>query len=164
MVKVENGEVIQKLQDVARPQFPFQIPTELNKDIVPTIEINPALQRIANIIRAGAANNATSATIYTTPSDRDFYIVAAHLSVSKDATNTSTSSALDVQAAEDNSGRTILQLATTTLTVQQASLSISFPTPLKVARGTPIRVLNDTGVANITTQGGIVGYIDETRK
>jgi len=86
-------------------------------------------------------------------------LVAAQLSLIKDATATSTSTRIN--ATVDNTATPILVLQGITLTAQSDSISLSLPIPLKIDRGTAITTTNTTNVANILTSATIFGYVVE---
>lgn len=133
------------------------LPSTMNI-LTPVIPIT----RYCNIVRRQEAINVLTATIYTTPTDKDFYLTAATLSFIKDATSTSLSSTIRVVI--EGITWQILSLAQLTLTAQSGNQSISFPFPIKIDRGTNITVQNNTNVANVATYGTIMGYTVETTK
>ena len=92
------------------------LPSEIQGPVA-TIEIQPHL----NICKRASALNSTIATIFTTPSDKDFYLVAAELSLIKDATGTSTSSTISVII--EGLAVVLLDIAGITLTVQENSVA-----------------------------------------
>jgi len=126
--------------------------------IQPVREIEPRI----NIARSASAINSTAGTIYATPSDKDFYLTSASLSVIKDVTSTSLRS--DVQVVIDGVTQSVLRISGITLTVQADSISQSYPISIKVDRGTNITVTNTTNVGNVTASGCIQGYTQETTK
>lgn len=130
-------------------------------EIIPVITpVIPIVPRI-NIIKRASALNATSATVYTTPTDKDFYLTNACLSVIKDVTSTSTSST--ITAVVDGTTVNILEIASITLTVQENTVSQKWD-GLKLDRGSNINVTNSTNVANIRASACIQGYTVETVK
>jgi len=122
--------------------------------ITPTVE----LTRVITLSKTGFASNATSGNVYAVPADQDFYMTALTLSVIKDATATSTESA--VWASVDGQFVRIATIATLTLTAQNASIALSFPLPLKVDRNSTITVQNGTAIANVRAAATIHGYIE----
>lgn len=149
--EVIAGAKIQTSRDV--------IPNQIADKVVPVMEVNPKLLRRINTFGAGTASNATSATVYTTPTDRDFFLTAAVFSMIKDATSTSTLSNLITTI--DGASVNLIRIPGFTLTAQSGSISISFPQPIKIDRGVTIRLNNTTNVANITCTATIFGFIDE---
>lgn len=161
MSKIHNNDTIRELVKGANLQVGFdEIPSDLARSIVPTLEVNPEQYRKTTIIRKGTASNATSATAYTTPSDRDFYLVGCNLGVIKDVTATSTGSDIEVVPFGETITN-ILSIPSLTLTVQNDVVSMVLPFPMKLARGSTIKVLNTTNVGNVRAMGNIWGYIDE---
>lgn len=126
--------------------------------IQPVKEISPRI----NICRSASAAGAASATIYTTPADKDFYLTAAQLSLIKDAAGTSTASNLN--ATIDGVSQSLLLIRGITLTAQNDSIAQSWAIPIKIDRNTNITVTN-SAVAGVTlTSGTIQGYTQETTK
>lgn len=136
------------------------IPRQVIPSIQPVFELK---RRVCNISKLGGATNSAATTLYTTPSDKDFYLAGAFLSVIKDATSTSAFSSIrgtvDGQDIAD-----IIAIAGMTLTVQSESTSVTFNPPLKLKRNTTVTVNNSTAVANITAYGSIWGYTEEEGK
>jgi hypothetical protein len=151
MKELKDGVKLQQLKDV--------VPNQLADKVIPVMEVNPKLLRRCNLVRSIDATNATSGTIYTVPTDRDFYLVAASISTIKDVTATSVESAITVFI--DGVARKLLSIAGITLTTQTLALANSFPDPIKIDRGTNISVTNTTNVGNIKSIGGIAGYTVE---
>lgn len=158
MATIYNSNLTRELVDVGKLQTSKdKIPDQIADKVVPVIDINPKHSRISNICRVTTGANTTSATIYTTPADKDFFIVAAAVTVIKDATSTSPYTQLTCTI--DGAAVQILRIGTLTLTAEQRELSISLNVPIKVDRGTNIVVQNGTNVANITASGSVIGYL-----
>lgn len=135
-----------------------QAPTnEVSDEVVPVIII----ERNHNIVRSQTFTNATAATIYTTPTDKDFYLEALTLSVIKDATSQSTLT--DIRAVIDGVSQLIARISGITLTAQNQTITLS-GLKIKVDRGTNITLNATSGVANIKCDGSIIGYTVETLK
>lgn len=160
MTQVNNSEVIQELIRSAKLQAgKDRIPNFLSSGIVPTIELSSKLVKNADIVRDTVASNSTGATIYTTPTNMDFYLTGMTLSVIKDVTATSTFSDILIQI----NGRQVrpLRIDTLTLTVEIREQSIVFTHPIKVDRGFAIQVENTTATGNIKASATIIGFLDE---
>jgi len=143
-------------QDMQRHfNFKGESTGEVHDTIIP---VYPILNN-CNIVKSTSAVNATSTTIYTTPADKDFYLCGAQISTTKDATSTSTLTAINVYV--ENVACQILRLQTLTLTAQHFGSSINFNVPIKLTRGTTITITNATNVANIASSGTIYGYTVE---
>lgn len=159
MATINNSDLTKELIEGAEIQISYEtVPHQLADKVVPVMEVNPKLLRRCNVAKFANVTNATSGTIYTTPSDRDFYLVGCTLATIADVTATSTYSALKVVI--EGVSINILQIPRITLTVSSGTLSLTLPFPLKIDRASSIQVLHTTNVANVVTSGSIAGYLD----
>lgn len=156
-MQTQNPEMVRELRDSLKAQGFEAMPLNVAGTLQPVIEVNPRLLRRCSIVKTNTLSNGTSATIYTTPTDADFFLVGGFVSYTKDATSTSTNSNLRVTI--DGATADVLIISGLTLTAEGKAASISFPVPIKVDRGTNILLLNSTAVANIRSHGGITGYL-----
>jgi len=137
------------------------------KGIAPTDEVSEMIQPVVvvepgvDIARSVNLTNGTAATIFTTPADKDFYLISATVAVIKDVTSTSTGTFVQV-FMPDGTGNAILRIPGITLTPQSGQMSISYPVPIRLARNTVISVNNTTATANISAQACITGFTMET--
>lgn len=153
-----NSDLSNEIRDTGKLQvMRDKIPSEFSDKIVLVSDVNPKHARRVDTIRRATVLNATSATVYTTPTDRDFFITHASLSVIKDVTSTSIYARLLVTIDGSNSV-SILDIPGFSLTPQNDSVAVSFPSPIKVTRGTSINVALSTNVANATASACISGY------
>jgi len=157
MATIYNSELSKELILGAKIQTSRdRIPTELAEKVIPVMEVNPKLLRVANVVKGNNALNG-DVTIYTTPTDKDFYLTGASLSVVKDATATSTLTRYLITTEESGLG-SFLPIGTLTLTAESRSTSINLSTPLKLKRNTTVSITNSTTVGNIATSGSIIGF------
>jgi hypothetical protein len=160
MAYIDNSETKKEINDAIRGNAVSNIaPTQLANQVIPVIDVNPKNLRRCNIVRAGVASNAISGTIYNTPADKDFFLCSSTISLTKDATSTSTSSRMNVII--DGATQVINRIDGFTLTAQQQTSNITFSTPIRIDRNTSITVTNTTNVANVTNGGTITGYTVE---
>jgi hypothetical protein len=132
------------------------IPSKLSDVVVPVIDVSPAHNRIIDFVSTGAATNNTGATLFTTATDKDFYLTNVSISMIKDVTATSTGSYVSVIMG--GSTKTIARIVGITLTVQQGNMVVNFPVPIKLDRGTLVTVNNTTNVANVSALATVYGY------
>lgn len=160
-MEINNNEAIKELLKATLLQSSFHFPKELEKKIVPTIEINPRLLKISNIIRQVAIQNATSDIIFTTPniSNIRFFLTGLTLSVVKDALSTSVQTA--IQLTIDGAVQLIATIVGQSLTAQNQSITFSFPFPIQVDRNTNINVVTSSAVAFIRVDASLCGYLGE---
>ena len=154
--KIQNSDTIKEIRDTARLSISEGFPTALNDKVIPVIDVNPKHARVCDIVKTAVAQNATSATVYTTPTDQDFYLVGWNLNLIKDATSTSTASGIKftVNGAQAAHSR----IASLSLTAQTANIVVVLDKPIKLDRNTTVTIENGTNVANITLYGTIFGY------
>lgn len=158
MAYIYNSELSKELIEGARiATAKDNIPTQIADKVVPVMEVNPKLLRRANIIRSANAINSTGATVYTTPTDRDFFLTSVHLSVIKDVTATSQNTELDF-VTDDGIQQYAFVINGITLTPQNEVIDQQLNPPIKLKRGTNISLVNGTNVATIRTHATITGY------
>jgi len=160
MATINNSDLKKNLIEGAKINIVTEaVPSELGKTVVPVMETNPKLLRICDIIKYGVCSDSTVSAIYTTPADRDFYLTACSLSLIKDATAVSNISNLQVYIG--GIAINVLAIAGITLTAQNGSMSLSFPTPIKIDRDTAIAIRNSNATSTVNSVGTIIGYIVE---
>lgn len=147
---------------------PASLPSSVNKGIQATIDINPLAYPTATIVKS---TTSTAATIYTTLSTSDFYItqivMAATMGTSGlnavqgivniNATVSATSTIL--ASLSCSAGPVTSPDGGSTLLAQTGSttISISFPSPIKIDRNTNITTsLSGNGMSNFS--GVIQGF------
>lgn len=133
----------------------------LTEEVQGLVAVIP-IQRFSNIVKSNLGTNTTSSTIYTTPSDKDFYLTAASLGFAKDATATATAVTLEVTV--EGVAQNILVLPTVTLTADARAVANNYPIPIKLDRGSAITAKASAGVATILIRAAIQGYTVETTK
>jgi len=160
MTQIYNSDLTKELTEGAKIQVSRdRVPNQLADKVVPVMEVNPKLLRRVKIVKNVQAANATSATVFTTPTDRDFYLTGYCLSVIKDATSTSTGTSL--RSTIDGAAVRIAEIIGLSLTVQNQTITGSCTPPIKIDRGVTITVNNTTNVANVSSSAEIHGYIDD---
>jgi len=158
MEQINNDDTIKECSRVLGHQVENKPQLDTSK-IILVSDINPKGLRRCNIVRMNQASNATTATIYTTPTDKDFYLCSYSHNVIKDATSTSTFSNINVTV--DGAVQQISRIVSITLTAQNIGYATSLAIPIKLDRGTTITVTNSTNVANVTSCASITGYTAE---
>lgn len=156
-----NGEVVAEIRNSAKvmPGTSDALPTTLSRVIIPTLEVNPKIVKNAKA-KSTASSNSTSATIITTPTNQDFYLIGASLSVIKDVVSTSNQSKITYY--QDGLLTTLIAISSITLTVQSETISCNLNHPIKVDRGSVIAVVNSSATAEVRSDGTIYYFLDET--
>lgn len=159
MAYIDNTQTKREIDDAIRGNSVTNLaPTKVSDNVQLVLNVNPKDYKNSEIVLSNTCVNSTSSTIYTTPTDRDFYLTSAQLSMIKDAGALSTYSAINCTINGDANVRLIRVIGLAT-TAQTESLSISFPAPVKVDRGTAITVINSNAGANVSASGLIAGYL-----
>lgn len=136
------------------------IPKFVAAVIQPVFEVK---RRIANIVRTSNATTTATVTIFTTPSDRDFYLTGISFNIIKDATCDLATGRINISVTVEGTGQTALSLGTITLTAQNISEAVTLNPPLKLDRNTAVAISSASftvGVLNRTAS--IVGYNEES--
>jgi len=125
---------------------------DLLQTIQPIIEMKE--EKFVNIVKSLTAT-AGGGTIHTTSSTEDTYIISAFISHSKVAADSNTNSTLSITPKGGVADK-ILSIAGTTLTDENDSVSVSFPVPILLERGSLVTL--GKVAANGNTIAGIQGY------
>lgn len=128
--------------------------------IIPTFDIGP---QTATIVRSGSATTTGSITVFTTPTDRDFFLTNASLSYSKDVTCDVATGAINLSATIDGVSRNILSLANLTTLGQTQAGSISLNYPVKIDRNTSITVSGSFTLGSMSRTAQIQGFTNTPR-
>lgn len=160
MATIYNSELQKEIAKGAKLQQAVDaIPSKLSDIVVPVMEVNPKILKNVNYSMDGTLTSATSSTISTLPSNRDFYLTNAHIGYYKDASATSTKFTLTVVI---NGAETVLlTLNGIPTTAQNNEIVISLNTPIKLDRGSLIRLRSSTAVANFTVYANVMGYLEQ---
>lgn len=154
-MKHNNISLSEDSQRIFKTKTGAHMESEVLGVITPVVPISPN----PKIIKQNTATNSASETIYTTPSDKDFYLVACSLAVIKDASATSTASWLQVYI--EGIATAILKIPSITLTAQTGYMVLPLPYPIKIDKNTAITINNGTAVANVLATGIIIGFTVE---
>ncbi len=133
------------------------ISDEILPNIQPTIEIVPR----TNIVRGTTLTSATSANIFTTPTDKDFYLTSVNLSFIKDANSTMNNMQISV-TVDGDTNIPIVAFPGITLTAASDSTRMVYVPAVKVDRGTAILIQTNSAVGIHVGKGSITGYTIET--
>jgi len=117
-------------------------PKETSEKVVFTADVTPRNHRIINVIRTLAKTTTGDGTIYTTPSDRDFYLVNAVMNFDKNATcndGTDESCSITVVLRGDPTARKIITCSALDTTAKGTGVFLlQSPVPILLERGSAI--------------------------
>jgi len=135
--------------------------SEVADYIQPTIEI----ERRINIVKTTGQGATGTFAIYTTPTDKDFYITNIILHYIKDAAcDLATGGVWSLSANIDGTSQALVSLSVITLTAQDELLILQFDKPLKIDRGNAINSNGTFGAGAMRRNVTIYGYTVETFK
>jgi len=147
-----------QVQNEIRDALKLQLGVDKTPNVVPVIEVNPKIIK-NGLTTSGQVLNATSHNSFTSSTQKDTYVTAVSLSYTKDATNTATY--IYLQCILNGEGKRLINLAVLASTAQQDSLSISFPHPIKIDRGTIVSIGTDNATATIRMACTVSYFEDE---
>jgi len=156
--QMDNKALKQDLIDDLRLNVAYDaIPSTVIPSIQPVAIVE---KKYCDIVRRGIAINSTSATVYGTPTDKDFYLTFANLSFIKDASSTAVTMTLTVVI--EGVSINLLELNGFSTIADSDATSGSFHPAIKIDRGTNIIVTSNTSASNIRVSGNIAGYTSST--
>ena len=164
-VSIKSNEVLKSLNGATNLDtqgFNPDLPSEMSKLYVPTIESNPIVTKFCDVVASTEQLNSSSdSLIYQTPIDKDFYLTSLYMiSTSTSATNVRISLIIIVNGIMQEIGRYFFYA---NITYPQATLSLNFSHPIKIDRNTPITI-HSSGYINpvVITTAGITGFTLDT--
>lgn len=162
MAQIHNSDLFKEVRDgIKAQQLRDIIPNQLADKIVPVMEVNPKLFRRCNITRGVSKTTSGTQTIYTTPSDREFYLVGIMGGLAKDAVCDVATGRIQISAIINGDTQSIMDLPVLTLTAQSLTNSISLSDPIKVDKNTAIVISGTFTAGAMSRTGTIIGYTVE---
>jgi len=161
MADIHNSDLKREIIDGAKINTAFdKIPQQLAEKVVPVMETNPKFFRTINVVESGSRDTSGQIALYTTPTDKDFYITSVQINNQSDVTADNTDAYISTKLPDGNSA-TLAQLFKLSTTVFQGVINLSFPIPIKIKRGTAINFGSTFTAGASITGAGITGYIVE---
>jgi hypothetical protein len=158
--KIYNSALTKEIIEGARlQQNQGGIPSEIAEKVIPVMEVNPKLLVRNDIVKYRLDNNSAGGTIYTVPTDMEFYLTNVYMSLIKDVTATSILSTITAVIDGTSGSTVILAIPGLSLTPQTLTADVTFANPIKLAAGSVIASASTTNVANIRVTNIISGYL-----
>ncbi len=161
MVEIQNPQIKTELQEKTHITPVDIIPTTLSNVVVPIINVGRNIDQY--VVKGSSYTSSGTFTIYTTPSDIDFYLTSVHCSFSKDATCDATDP-ISMTLSIYGQNPSILRLALTTITEERGSTSSDLKEPIKLDRNTTISVTGSFTAGTMMRAGTITGFTVSTLK
>lgn len=156
MGKHNNPSIVQAIQRILNPKLGQQIASEVADILQPVIIVG----NVVNVLPRVAVTTSGSATIFTTPVDKDFYLTGWNMTQTQDVVSDSTS--LDLRCIlHGESARVIDEIEFQTLTAQSVQSHEELHTPILIDRATAITINNDFTVGTARKTANIRGFTVE---
>jgi len=156
MAKHYNPSIAENAARILNTKNGEHVNSEITPFLQPVIPINS----VCNIVRS--VTTTAFATIFTTPSDKDFYLTSATMSIQKAADSDVT--LLHFQVTIGGVALNVMTQAFLTLTAAQETVTLALVPPIKIDRNTTIVVGNNSSAGTNLTSGNLTGYTVETTK
>lgn len=152
-MEASNGAVMQRITSELGIQEIKAI-SKVNENIQPSLDVNPKYSRVYNV---GERTSSGAITLYTTPTDKDFFLTYARIALIADANQDGVVASLS--ATIDGVSKYILHIDKFTLTATISTLQQAFPHPIKIDRNTSISVNATRTAGTHTLRGAIGGFL-----
>lgn len=157
MATIYRNTYLQWLQKILGLQSSKEQPPST---LAPTVQaIVDIVPRITTVVRRASSATTGGATLYTTPTDKDFYITFVDMAYSKDAANDTTEVYID--CVINGSTTRIMSLNVVAATAQADGKIVSLPYPVLVDRNSVVRIVSNFTAGTLNRQGTVGGYILE---
>jgi hypothetical protein len=161
MEKINNLDTIKECSKVLGHQVE-NIPELDTSKIHLVSNINPKMLRRTDFVKDTTLNNATTITLHTCSTVNNTYLTFVNLCFIKDVTSTAT--VISLNCMINGIITNIIKIPTITLTAQDGYISDCYPIPIKLDRGSVIKVTADTNTANIRAMATIGFYEVEDQR
>jgi hypothetical protein len=152
-----NSQVIREIVNA----FKIDLLAEKIPQPIPVVEVGVKSSKTIDVVRSAAVTNAASTTLYTTPTDQDFYLTFASLNT-KNASAAGSATIIAVNVTIDGQVRMLLGHVNfvSTNTTGPTSPFICGNHPIKVDRNTAITLTMDSPTTSDRAFASIAGYLD----
>jgi hypothetical protein len=132
-----------------------KIPVNLKEDVQAVYRVNPSVSKVCKWL---ALTTTTATTMYTTPVNKDFYLTSIWIGFTKDVT--SDLMYVCLRFVVDGQAKDI-GIRGQTLTAESKSMSLSFPFPIKIDKGTIMQMVGAFAAGACAKDITFTGYILE---
>lgn len=162
MAHIYNSDLSKELIRGAKIQTSKDsVPSQLAEKVVPVMEVNPRLLRLTTNAPQIASSTTGAKTVYTTPTNQDFYLTGFTFAYIKDATSDAATS-LDFRVKVNGATLTLFSFPIITLTASSGQISVTLANPLKLDRNTVIDYTGTFTAGVCVRAGSATGFVDET--
>ena len=157
MAYIDNTDTKKEMNDAMRGNAVSNVaPTKIIDSVQPVININPKDYRRVNIVKSS-----TSTSIYTTPLDKDFFLVGWFLNATNKTASQDTSVTITAFPKGETSSVVLSACNFSTSAIKdvaESNIGLMLPNPILIERNTAIAVARTNAA---TTRATIFGYTVE---
>lgn len=156
MTKINRGEIVSQVTDALKLDVANGIiPNDSSDKIVLTYDYSNS--KYCTVIKENSTTSTGAALIYTTPSDRDFYLSSIWMNYETSATCDAVGAFVSIvpYGSASSVGHWLRKLS---LTAQCEHGQIVFNPPIRLARNTQINVSSTFTVGSMVKGATITGY------
>ena len=158
MENITNDEMTKEVSRVLGHQIENKPLMDTSKVIL-VAEVNPKMLKYANVVVRANSSSTGTTTVYTTPTDREFYLTSICISFSATVANDQV--LLYLSGVFGGVAIRLIDINLNTLTVQNQLYNKEYHTPVRLDKGTAILLVKaftaGAGVYSCT----ICGYTQE---
>ena len=161
MAKIQRSDEINRIREgLMLDPSRENIPTSTTEKV--QVVFDPQLRRVCDIVKSVTTAVTGNVTIFTTPSDKNFYLNSATLTRAKNGTLDDGTEVVAINVTVNGLSSSIIQLAGLGLTAANQNGSVSFPIPLLVDRNTAITISGSNFSDGAQMRAGtITGFTEE---
>ena len=157
MEQITSDETIRECSRVLGHQVETKPMLDTSK-IMLMAEVNPKMLKFCNVAVRATSTTSSTSTIYTTPTDKEFYLTGISLSYSATVLNDQVRVYVQAQTLPSNLMAPIIDINVVTTVAQANTFCRDFTVPIKIAPGTIIGLVKTfTAGAGVYT-ANITGY------
>jgi len=159
MAQIHNSDLSKEIVQGARLQQNRDIiPNQLAEKVVPVMEVNPTLLKYCNIVSHASSVVTGNMIIYTTPTDKDFYLCGLDAAYNKNVTCDVASGLLTITITPKDGVAVYLNFPIFTLTAEKDGKTINFSRPILMKRGISFTFTGTFTAGNLYRGGTVWGY------
>ena len=155
--KIYNSDLTKNIVDGAKLMTGSDVvPSELAEKVIPVLDVTPDFHRFCNLSDGSAGTTNANLTIFTAPTDRDFYMTNLQVCYMANATADNTYHIVSVVI--DGIRRNLIYLIKLSLTADTQSVVLNYKIPIKLTRGSTVLMENNFTVGSVAKAGAVTGY------
>jgi hypothetical protein len=160
-MQIQNAEATAIIQKEAKLTLSEGFPQVLAATAIPVIDMSPFFHKTADIIKAQTLEDATSATIYTVPSKKYFFLTSYTLSELSSSTADSEFVAITVKVNGQTASIATLCPNQVGTSLMNSSIGVALHTRIRCDPGSPILLISQTATSKIHAEATIQGYEED---